>query len=111
MQLRKLIKVFSNIKEITEGIKNNIFKSEDVEAVAKLRWHNCKICKHIDQIGDSCDAPGTQPCCAECGCSLQWKLRSLSSKCPIDRWDALMPEELEEELKEKMGYEDAEVEN
>ena len=106
MQIGKLLKIFTSLDQIAEGIKNNIFKKEDVEMVAKLRWQNCKICKHIDQKGDSCTAIGTQPCCAECGCSLAWKMRSLSSECPIGRWKAVMSEEMEEVLKEQIGYED-----
>ena len=42
--------------------------------------------------------PGTQPCCSECGCSMGFKLRSLSSSCPIDKWKAVLTEEEEDEL-------------
>jgi len=42
--------------------------------------------------------PGTQPCCGECGCSMGFKLRSLSSSCPIDKWEAVLTEEEEDEL-------------
>ena len=46
--------------------------------------------------GDDCLAPGTQPCCADCGCSLAFKVRSLSSECPKGFWDAVVTEEQEE---------------
>jgi hypothetical protein len=39
--------------------------------------------------------PGTQPCCSKCGCSLSLKLRSLSSECPVGKWDAYFTEEQE----------------
>tara|TARA_R110002020_G_scaffold36503_3_gene109761 strand:- start:4350 stop:4679 length:330 start_codon:yes stop_codon:yes gene_type:complete len=106
MKLEHLLKAFGNIDQIYEGIKNNIFKKEHIEAVAKVRWKECKECEHIDRRGSFCMAPGTQPCCKECGCSLGSKIRSLSGECPVGKWRALMPEEAEEELKENMGYKD-----
>ena len=42
--------------------------------------------------------PGTAPCCADCGCILNLKVRSLSSSCPKGKWAAFMDDELEEEL-------------
>ena len=50
------------------------------------------------QKGTDCLAPGTQPCCSDCGCSLAFKVRSLSSECPKGYWNSLMPEETEELL-------------
>ena len=111
MHLEKLMKVFGSLDQIAEGIKNNIFKKEHIEAVAKIRWQNCKICKHIDYVGTKCTAPGTRPCCAECGCSLAWKIRALSAECPIGRWKALMPEKTEEKLLEKIENEKAQETN
>jgi hypothetical protein len=43
---------------------------------------------------------GTQPCCGDCGCSLTFKTRSLSSDCPQGKWDALITEEEEDKLDE-----------
>ena len=34
--------------------------------------------------------PGTQPCCGECGCSLDFKTRALSTECPLGEWKALV---------------------
>jgi len=108
MNLEKLMKAFGNFDQILEGVKNNIFKEEHIEAVAKVRWQNCKICKHIDYVGTKCTAPGTQPCCIECGCSLAWKMRALSAECPIGRWKSYMTEELEEELLKNLEDENVE---
>lgn len=108
MKIEALMKAFGNIDHIYEGIKNNVFKKDHIEAVAKLRWNQCKICKNFDEDGKHCMVAGTQPCCKDCGCSLKLKLRCLSEACPIGRWDALMTEEAEEELKKSIGYEDEE---
>ncbi len=38
MRISKLLGALGNLDKIAEGIKNKIFKNDDVEAVAKLRW-------------------------------------------------------------------------
>ena len=48
---------------------------------------------------------GTQPCCADCGCSLGLKLRVLSSECPKKKWRAVMSKKQEDKLKENINNE------
>ena len=74
-------KVWDARKQILEGIRNNVFKSEAIEAIAEERNKICMACDQYDTKGDSCLVPGTQPCCGACGCSLKLKQRSLSSGC------------------------------
>lgn len=102
MDLRKFLGAFKNTSQIAEGIKNSIFKKEHVEAEAALRWAICKQCEFLDTVGKNCAAPGTQPCCSDCGCSLAFKTRSLSSECPKGKWQALMTEEQEDMLNDKL---------
>lgn len=104
MRINKLLGALGNFKQIAEGIKNNIFKSEDVEDVAKKRWMECKICPLLDEEGSSCAVSGTQPCCSDCGCSLRLKLRALSSGCPKGRWKAIMTKEQESELNDQLYF-------
>jgi|TARA_R110000744_G_scaffold269909_1_gene383201 hypothetical protein len=92
----KYLDAFKNADKIAEGIKNNIFKKEHIEAVATDRFQKCIACSLFDAKGDSCLAPGTQPCCSDCGCSLGFKVRSLSSECPKGFWDSYTNEEQEE---------------
>lgn len=101
-----LKKIFENRGKIWEGLKNSIFKKEDIEKVALQRKAICETCDYIDRTGSSCEVPGTQPCCSLCGCCLHLKLRSLSSVCDDNRWPALMDAEKEDALKEKLGYKD-----
>lgn len=102
-----IFKIWKTKGQILEGIINNIFKREDVEAVAEYRMYICKHCKLYDETGDGCMVPGTQPCCNEklggCGCSLSLKTRALSSECPLKKWKAEMTEEEEDKLNEKLG--------
>ncbi len=102
MGLSKYLKAFKNSKEILEGIKNNIFKQEHIEAEAEARFDICKQCTALDREGLHCLMSGTEPCCAECGCSLELKTRSLSSECPRGKWPAIMTEDEEDLLIEKL---------
>lgn len=110
MSLKKnLITIWKNKNLILEGIKNSIFKKEDVEEIAQHRIEICKNCPSecYDEIGDGCMVGGTQPCCNQnkggCGCSLTFKTRSLSSECPFKHWDAVLTEDEENTLNEKLG--------
>jgi hypothetical protein len=67
----------------------------------------CKTCILYDEIGDGCMVKGTGPCCNQdkggCGCSLEFKTRSLSSSCPKDKWLAELTVEEERVLNQKLG--------
>ena len=105
--------IWKNRKQILEGISNSVFKSEDVEAIAAERKAICDACPHIDLEGDSCLVKGTQPCCGKCGCSLKFKLRSLSSDCGDEenpRWTALLSPEEEQSIKDEIGYQEPDAE-
>jgi hypothetical protein len=90
-----LKQIWENRKQILEGITNSVIRDEFVEDVARVRREMCDQCP---SKGDKCVMPGTAPCCNECGCSLTFKTRSLSSECPVGKWNALMTEEQEDEL-------------
>ena len=87
--------IWKNRNQIIEGITNSIIRDEFVEDVASLRIEECNKC---ESQGNECAVPGTAPCCNECGCSLAFKTRSLSSECPLGKWKALVSEEEEEQL-------------
>jgi hypothetical protein len=78
-----------------EGIKNSIIRDEFVEDISSLR---IAICDECPSKGKKCAVKGTAPCCNECGCSLGFKTRSLSSDCPLGKWEALLSEEEEDKL-------------
>jgi hypothetical protein len=101
----KYLDVFKNADKIAEGIKNNIFKKEHIDAVATDRFQKCIACSLFDAKGDNCLVPGTQPCCSDCGCSLAFKVRSLSSECPKGYWDAYTTEEQEEIITKQIDNE------
>lgn len=87
--------IWENRKKILEGVRNTILKDELVEDVARMR-HD--ICDECPSKGKKCAVKGTAPCCNECGCSLTFKTRSLSSECPLGKWQAIATEEEEDLL-------------
>ena len=95
-----LKKIWKNRKQIYEGIKNSVMRDKFVEDIAAKRILICTECLEIDLKGSKCEVPGTQPCCGNCGCSLAFKTRALSSDCPIGEWKALMTEHEEDILNE-----------
>jgi len=92
-----LKQIWKERSKILEGIKNSVMRDEFVEEVAALR---AELCNECPSKGDKCVVPGTGPCCNECGCSLKFKTRSLSSNCPLDKWKSLLSEEQEDKLDE-----------
>jgi len=96
--MNKLKKIWKDRNKIMEGITNTLIRNEFVEDVAR---HRMEVCDACNQKGDECLVAGTAPCCNECGCSLSFKTRSLSSECPHPdgpKWKALVSEEEEDKL-------------
>ena len=89
--------IWENRKQIIEGITNSVVRDETVEEISKLRY---AICDECPSKGKKCAVKGTAPCCNECGCSLTFKTRSLSSECPLGKWQAVATEEEETKLDE-----------
>jgi hypothetical protein len=97
--LNNAIKIWKERGKIFEGVRNNMFKKEHVEEIAYYRNEICIKCPFIDLKGEKCAVVGTQPCCAECGCSLKLKTRSLSSDCPKGFWTAVTTQQEEDLIK------------
>ena len=89
--------IWENKTQILEGIKNSVIRDEFVEDVARMRFDDCDECSIK---GKKCAVKGTAPCCNECGCSLTFKTRSLSSECPLGKWQAIATEEEEDKLEQ-----------
>jgi hypothetical protein len=90
-----LKEIWKDRKKIIEGITNSIVRDDFVEHVASLRND---ICAECPSKGKKCAVKGTGPCCNECGCSLAFKTRSLSSSCPLNKWTKVITEKQEDKL-------------
>ena len=102
-----LIQIWKNRDQILEGVKNSVFKREDIEHIADERMKICTSCKLFTTDDSGCMVPGTGPCCNKeldgCGCSLKFKTRSLSSNCPKGYWTAEVTPEEEDMINQKLG--------
>lgn len=103
--MSNLIKIWKHKGQILEGIKNSVFKSEHVEEIANERNAICQKCDLIDRTGSKCVVSGTQPCCGVCGCSLAFLQRSLSSSCEAGKWSAILTDEENDALNDKLEEE------
>ena len=106
---RLIIEIWKNKGEIFEGIKNSIFKSADIEAIAAERMAICQECDLLDREGVTCLVPGTKPCCGLCGCNMKIKTRSLSCGCSDEdnpKWHPVLTEEEEDALKDSINYQE-----
>lgn len=99
MSRLSLKQIWNNKTAIAEGIRNKIFRKEDIEEVFEYRMEICKACPSFDPEGGKCAVKGTQPCCSTCGCSLGFKLRALSADCPEGKWVAITNQAVEDELR------------
>lgn len=85
--LEKIKKIIKNRSQILEGLKNTVFKDEDVEKIAEARLDICKTnaCGYYDPEGKSEEAiVKGQPACAACGCALEVKVRCMSCRCGLE---------------------------
>lgn len=64
------------LAEIYEGWKNYIFENPEVEVEAKRRMTICVSCEKFRK----------NKTCSACGCFMGAKVRSLSSRCAINKW-------------------------
>ena len=64
------------LQEIFNGWKNYVFQNKKVEEKAKERM---EICVGCDDLTD-------RNYCSHCGCYMPAKVRSLKSKCVIEKW-------------------------
>lgn len=62
-------------QEIYDGWKNDLFRTPEIEAMAKARAEICSTCFY--NINNTC---------SQCGCPLSKKTRSETSECPMKKW-------------------------
>mgnify|MGYP000011420040 FL=1 len=96
--IQKIKTIWENKWLILEGVIGYYFTKKKHKKIADYRMKICARCPLYDTVGTKCLVPGTQPCCGSCGCSLDYKLYSMSSECPEGHWKAIMSEEDEDKL-------------
>lgn len=100
-----LIQLWKKRGKIFEGIRNAVFKREDIEAIAEKRLRICRSnrcgCYDPDGSSEAAVMKGTESC-GSCGCKLSWKTRALSDGCPEGYWESVLTEIEEDALKENL---------
>tara|TARA_B100000287_G_C20398151_1_gene688501 strand:- start:310 stop:531 length:222 start_codon:yes stop_codon:yes gene_type:complete len=66
----------NKLESIINGWKNYIFENKEVEKIANQRAIICSKCDY-----------NYLNICGQCGCMLPVKTRSLTSKCPLNKWN------------------------
>jgi hypothetical protein len=66
------------LKEITTGWKNLLFHDKEFEPIAEKRMYECLSCIKLNRDTKKCKM---------CGCYMPAKVRSKSSKCPLNKWE------------------------
>lgn len=81
--------MFDKVKEIIEGWRNHLIPPKDlkelIEEVSEKRLAICKPC----EFNSTKNKIKVWSKCTDCGCPLIQKSKSLQSKCPKDKWEAL----------------------
>ena len=88
-----------NFKQIYEGWRNKLFPPEElkeiIETVANYRLAICEECGEHSKFHKSIRLDAH---CTICECTLSAKTRCLSCECPLNKWDAVMTEQQEDEI-------------
>lgn len=105
--------IWKSRRSILEGMRMYYFPKAYVEKIANKRLNICKtnICGFYDELGvqETTIVKG-QTSCANCGCVLKFKTRSLSSACPLTEkgfegyWDReILDENIEDNFRSATG--------
>lgn len=104
--------IWKSRSKIFNGIWHSLFPSAYVERVASERLKACRTntCGFYDKEGvmEKTIVKGSESC-GNCGCVLKYKIRSLSSSCPMTElgykgyWEARMTEFEEDNFRNKTG--------
>jgi hypothetical protein len=71
----------SKLREILDGWGHLIIKDPVTEKEAEVRATFCDKCEYLNTLPG-----GFYLHCGKCGCYIQAKIRSKTSKCPIEKW-------------------------
>ena len=69
--------MMNKFNEIISGWKNYMFKSEEIEKIAKDRLLICLECEKFTKRNT----------CSKCGCYIPAKVRSERNRCPLKKWN------------------------
>lgn len=86
-------------QQIIEGWRNHIIPPKDLKGLIQdVYEERLKICEECPKFSENAKKEDYSTIrkdihCTSCGCPLKAKLKSLSSKCPLDNWQPITSEE------------------
>lgn len=88
-----------NIKQIIEGWRNDLIPPENlkdiIKQVSEERLEICNACPYNSTLAkeNGYKTIRLDYHCTSCGCPLRSKTKSLSSSCPLSKWEAFISDE------------------
>lgn len=98
-------------REIIEGWRNHLIPPKDLkEVIKKVSEERLEICSTCPKQSENAKADGYKTIridlhCTACGCPLASKTKSLSSKCPLGKWEAITTDEERFEIERQINEE------
>ena len=90
------------ISQIYEGWKNNLLPPKKLkELIKQTSAQRLEVCNNCDYHSDNRKNYKTvrpDKHCTHCGCTLSAKTKCLSCACPLNKWEALISSEEEEQI-------------
>jgi hypothetical protein len=94
-----------NFSQIYEGWRNKLVPPADmkdmIQQVSKERVTICNGCPFHSKNHKTPLRPDAH--CTDCGCNLEAKSACLSCSCPQDKWNAVVNQDEEEQLKKQVN--------
>jgi hypothetical protein len=87
------------LTQIYEGWKNHLLPEKKLKKlIDKVSVSRIEVCNNCEFHSKNHNTVRVDAHCTNCGCTLSAKTKCLSCKCPIEKWDAVMTKEQEEEI-------------
>lgn len=94
-----------NFSQIYEGWRNKLVPPADmkqtIQQVSSERVTICNGCPFHSKHHKTPLRPDAH--CTDCGCNIEAKTACLSCSCPQDKWDAVVDQNEEEQLKKQVN--------
>ena len=90
-----------NFSQMYEGWKNNLFPANDMKtAIKDMHRERMVICEQCEWISTKHKTIRPDVHCTDCVCTLSAKTKCLSCSCPLNKWLAVVEEDVADELKQ-----------
>jgi hypothetical protein len=90
-----------DFSQVYEGWRNNLVPPAKLKkAIKEVAKDRISICKECPLISTKHKTFRMDVHCTDCGCTLSAKTKCLSCSCPLNKWLAVVEENIADELKQ-----------